>query len=408
MRIFYSLTATVCISCTCLAQAPPKWTRVSEPKNLTADGKAKELGVWKSPDSELWVQLRELPPVKTSQEVWSAVRGAVSGLSKAGQQPTSCDVSNTGEHLALKLRGNTTQDGRTYEIEAFVVFTQSHNYILKAFSTDTSANQFTISDWNLGEPIKGERQEFARTLSLIKTRLDANQSLTAPSATPDALSAADEDFASGKTATEADFRADLGVWTSMVDIEKTRAANRLKKFGENVDIDAELSPLLRRLANNRFFNLHREEFLHPGYARELSAIAKLRGENYPTTAAVYQFTYTLARLGIPLAILIFIISRWTRRVARNLPVAIGERRSAYYLKLLLKMSWRVGLLVVLANVIVLVLHLRNVYSDNELKKAAETTSFLTFVVLPVGALIAIWPKAKRRYAEAHLSSSVPS
>src|SRR2546423_8235256 len=70
--------------------------------------------------------------------------------------------------------------------------------------------------------------------------------LNTPLPTPKTLSSADEDFASAKNATEADLRTDLLVWTSMVDIEKERAANRLKKFGENVDIDARLSPLLHR------------------------------------------------------------------------------------------------------------------------------------------------------------------
>lgn len=185
--------------------------------------------------------------------------------------------------------------------------------------------------------------------------------LNTPSPTPKTLSSADEDFASAKNATEADFRTDLRVWTSMVDIEKERAANRFKKFGERVDIDTQLRPLLRRLVNNPFFNLSREEFLHPGYRRELSTIAALRGQNFPNTDPVYQLSYSLARWGIPVGFLVFIISRWTRRVSRKLPVSIGARRSTYYVNLLLKMSWRVALLVVLANVIALVIHLRNVY-----------------------------------------------
>jgi hypothetical protein len=104
----------------------------------------------------------------------------------------------------------------------------------------------------------------------------------APSQTPDALTSANEDWASAKNATDEDLRQDLRVWTSLIDIEKQRAAN-LQKKGEQVDIDARLDPVLRRLANNRFFDIDRQSALHPSYRRELNKVAALRGQ---TSSAV--------------------------------------------------------------------------------------------------------------------------
>jgi hypothetical protein len=409
-NVFLALITTTYAASALFAQAPPGWTRLSEAKDLSKGAaKAMELGVWKSPDSDLRVQLIQCDPINTAQGVWNLVGGVVSGLSKSGQQPTSSEIATTGKYLAFHFHGNVLQAGTNYSVETYVIFARSHSYILKAFTTDTAPDDFTITEWDLGEPITTERDECNQALSQIKARLDAHQTLNAPSPTPDALASADEDFASAKDATEADFRTDLRVWTSMIDIEKQRAANILKKSGERVDVDTRQSPLLRRLAKNPFFNIDREEALHPAYRHELSIIAALRGQTFRGTSPTYQLGYIIARNGLPLALIIFVISRWTRRVSRKRPPKPGVSRSAYYAKLLLKMSWRVALLGSAALITVVVIHVQNIFSQDEFTTAVLSAIGLLIISLPLAMLITSWSSTKRKFsAGANAPPPIPS
>jgi hypothetical protein len=408
-NVFLALIATTCAMSPLLAQAPPGWTRLSDGKDVaTKAAKARELGVWKNPDSELRVQLIQLDPINTAQGVWNFVGGALSGLTKGGQQPTSHELLKTGRHVAFHFHGNGIQEGTSYSFDTYAIFAQSHSYLLKAFIAHKAETGFIVTEWDFGEPLTTERAECEHALEQIKARLDAQQTLDVPTPTPSRLTASEEEFESAKNATDAELRSDLRIWTRIIDTERKRAANHFKKSGERVDLDARLKPYLRRWANNRFFDIDREHAFHPGYSHELSMIAALRGQTFRGEDPVYQVVYSIGRYGIPIAFIVFIVSRWTRRISRKNPPRPGVARSAYYAKLLLKMSWRVALLVVLANVIALAIHLRNIYSDDELARAAEMTALLTFVVLPVAALITIWSQAKRRFIEAASAPHLPA
>ena len=179
---------------------------------------------------------------------------------------------------------------------------------------------------------------------------------------------------------------------------KTAAANATKKYGKTIDAEAELGPWLRRLANNKFFDIDREEALHPGYRRELGEIAALRGESLAGNDPVYKLGYAIGRYGVLLGFLAFVISRWTRRVSRKTAVATNSR-AHYYLKLLFKMSWRVAIIIALSFIAVVLLTTAPSKSQNELFGALAVTSGLFVVFFPPTVLLTSWWQTKRKFSE---------
>src|SRR5262249_40467370 len=154
--------------------------------------------------------------------------------------------------------------------------------------------------------------------------------------------------------------------------------------------DVELKPLYRNLANNKFFNIDREERLHPSFQHELAQVASTRGEKYAGGEAMYQLGYFATRWGLPLLILALAILGWTRRIARKTPISDNQSRSGYTANLLLKMSWRVGLLVIISLALVAFKHLSPALSDEELQSAIGITFLFLFLVVPATYFVSVW------------------
>ncbi len=140
--------------------------------------------------------------------------------------------------------------------DTYFVFAESATYIVKVFSTDTTS-AFSTATWDFGRPLETDREVLTHALSQIKERLDTGVSLYARTPSP----TAEEDFESAKNATDDELRADLRLWTRMVDQIRAHTINAAKRSGETADVDAALKPFLRRLANNKLFDIDHEEAL---------------------------------------------------------------------------------------------------------------------------------------------------
>jgi hypothetical protein len=379
-------------------QAPLDWKQVQGEKEFTGLAMPlRQLGVWRSTNGEVIVQILQMQPITDPQGVWNVVGGNVSGLTKAGLAPTSSTVVYDTPHIVFRLSGQGKQEnGATGPLDNYIVFTGSATYMVKVFST-SSISEFVFTDWDFGAPARQNREELSNALAQIKDRLDRGVSLAKPSPAPSVSK--EEKWESAQNATDDELRSDLRVWTSVVDDMKAHAINAAKREGRPPpNLDEELKPIYRRAANNKFFNIGREEGLHPGYQHELAQIAALRGEKYRGGSPEYQLAYFAARYGVSLGLLIFLISRWTRRVARKTDHRADQSRAAYYGKLLLKMSWRVVLLIVLSFGLVILSHLRPGLSDSELQSAFAITFLLLILVVPAAYLLTSWSQTKRRFA----------
>jgi hypothetical protein len=332
--------------CALAVEAPPDWKQVQGEKEFTGLAlPVRQLGVWRSSNDDVVVQVLEMKAIKDAEGVWNVIGGSFSGLAKADLAPSSWRIPADTPHIAFCFSGKGKQEGgATGLLDNYFVFGDSSAFVAKVFST-TSTSAFVLTDWDFGTPTHENREELGQALSQIKDRLNRGVNLTKPSPAP--TSNSEEAWESAKNATDDELRSDLRVWTSVVDQMKAAATNAAKRKGKPPpNFDDELRPIYRREANNKFFNIDREERLHPGYQHELAQIAALRGEKYAGGSPEYEIGYFAARYGVLLGILIFLISRWTRRVSRKTDIRPGQSRSGYYGKLLLKMSWRVALLIV--------------------------------------------------------------
>ena len=78
-------------------------------------------------------------------------------------------------------------------------------------------------------------------------------------------------------------------------------------------------------------------------------------------------------------------------------VKAGDSRGRYYKRLLLKMSWRVALLALLAIAVVMAAHFSPAYSEKELASAvAVTIALLVMIFLPAFFLVT-WLQTKRKF-----------
>lgn len=398
MRQVILLILQLCAIPAFAEQAPLDWKQVQSEKEFTGLAlPMRQLGVWRSPNGEVIVQILQMQPITDPQGVWNVVGGSVSGLTKAGLAPTSSAVVYDTPHIAFRLSGQGKQEnGATGPLDNYFVFAGSATYMVKVFST-SSTSDFVFTDWDFGAPARANREELSHALAQINDRLDRGVSLARPSAAPSVSK--EEEWESAHNATDDELRNDLRVWTSVVDDMKAHAINAAKREGRPPpNLDQELKPIYRREANNKFFNIDREERFHPGYQHELAQIAALRGEKYAGGSPEYQLTYFAARYGLTLGLLIFLISRWTRRVARKTDLRAGQSRAAYYGKLLLKMSWRVALLIILSIGLVILSHLRPGLSDSELQNAFTITFLLLILVVPAAYLLTSWSQTKRIFA----------
>ncbi len=398
MRQAILLILQLCALSAFAVQAPLDWKKVQSEKEFTGLAMPlRQLGVWRSSNGEVIVQILQMQPITDPQGVWNIVGGSVSGLAKAGLAPTSSTVVYDTPHIAFRVSGQGKQEnGATGPLDNYFVFAASATYMVKVFST-SSTSDFVFTDWDFGAPARDNREELSNALAQIKDRLDRGASLAKPSPAPSVSK--EEKWESAQNATDDELRSDLRVWTSVVGDMKAHAINAAKREGRPPpNLDDELKPIYRREANNKFFNIGREERLHPGYQHELAQIAAARGEKYDGGSPVYQLTYFTVRYGVSLGILIFLISRWTRRVARKTNLRAGQSRSAYYGKLLLKMSWRVALLIGLSIGVVILSHLRPGLSDSELQNAFTITFLLLILVVPAAYLLTSWSQTKRMFA----------
>jgi hypothetical protein len=104
--------------------------------------------------------------------------------------------------------------------------------------------------------------------------------------------------------------------------------------------------------------------------------------------------------GPPLALLVFIINRWTRRFARKTSITSGTSRIRFYGLMLLKMSWRIVFLCVL-----FIYAFASVYSagspfsqiQEKSKEGATVATALLMIFLPPTVLLTSWTQTKRRF-----------
>lgn len=104
--------------------------------------------------------------------------------------------------------------------------------------------------------------------------------------------------------------------------------------------------------------------------------------------------------GPPLALLAFIINRWTRCVARKTSIISGTSRIRFYALMLLKMSWRIVFLCVL-----FIYSFASVYSagspfsqiQEKSKEGATVATALLMIFLPPTVLLTSWTQTKRRF-----------
>lgn len=381
-----------CAFCDSFAQAPEDWKRLSDAKDTNVKGGVvTELGVWKSPDSELRVQVLQLDPAKNEQGVWNVVGGGVSGLQKTGQSPVSSEVLTQNKYLCFRLRGMPKLNGVDYCVDTYFVLANLHTYVVKAFVPGEKETGFSISGWDFGEPLGGQTETFTAVLNEIKARLDSGKSLfraqaVSPTATPkDAKTLKDT----------------VKIWTTLVDQVREHCANRSKLIGHFVDPDVELQPYLQDLAKNPYFDLKQQARLHPSYEECIRKIAALRGETFAESNPdpAYQFGEALGKYGVPLTVLGFLIRAWIRRVSRKTPVAVGMSLNRYYCLLLLKMSWRVIIVFVMSMFLVLLAHLRVEISEREAGQAGAVAFLLLLIVCPTVLFVCAWTQTKRRFAE---------
>jgi len=329
------------------------------------------------------------------------IKGLVSGLLaqtvKSGKGPISTAVLST-PHVCLRLSGKAREDGLITDLDMYVVFAASKTFIVQVFSS-RSTSAFSLAEWDFGMPLQSDKEEVIQALANLAQLFDSS---SGPVPTPPLSSSsqkAEEDFESAKNATDDELRHDLKVWTSLVDSFKEHDVNAAKRTGEPVaDPDVTLRPLYRRLANNRFFDIAHENAIHPSYTHEISRIAALRGESYRGDDAGFRLGSAIARYVLPVGVLIVLFVRWTQRIARKTMLVPGVSRFRFCFKLLLKMSWRLALVIVCVVFAVDVTHSRPEYSGHELYDTTLFTACLLLLFLPAAVFLASCWQTERKFA----------
>ena len=326
--------------CTCVAQAPSDWRRVAEAKDITGAAlPLRQLGVWRSPDDQVTVQVLQLQPIKTQKEVWNTVGGLVSGLTRSDQAPTASALVLDTPQVCFRLSGKGKQEGGALGMmDTYVVFADSATYLVKVFSA-TTTSVFSITTWDFGQPITGEHEDLTRALSQIKERLDSGLSLSASNSSSPGSQTSPGNSQSARTPIDG------------------QAQSRRTYLDGNDRLD--------------------------------------RGARDP----LYQVSYAIGFYGLPLALLAFIVSRWTRRVSRKTAVGARTSKARFYALMLLKMSWRVPILVVLSFALVLLAHTGPAVSEKEITEAIETTMALFLVFLPPIVLLTSWTQTRRKFSQ---------
>jgi tetratricopeptide (TPR) repeat protein len=115
--------------------------------------------------------------------VWNLVAGVVSGFSKTGQAPTSSQILKTDNYLTIRFSGKGNQGAERYRADTYVLFADSHSFIVKAFTAGEEIN-FSMAGWDFGKPLGKETEVFAGALGEIKARLDSGRSLLRAQALP--------------------------------------------------------------------------------------------------------------------------------------------------------------------------------------------------------------------------------
>src|SRR6202040_1806313 len=113
----------------------------------------------------------------------------------------------------------------------------------------------------------------------------------------------------------------------------------------------------------------------------------------------YQLGEAIGRYGIPLAIVCLVIRSWTRRVARRTSVIPGTSRGQYYSWLLLKMSWRVAIILVVAMFVAMLSQMSPAISPEQAGQAGAVALLLLLLVCPPAFFITSWTQTKRRFAK---------
>lgn len=130
-----------------------------------------------------------------------------------------------------------------------------------------------------------------------------------------------------------------------------------------------------------------------------STNATMRSGNVNPQSASYQFGYALTRYGIPLAIVGLIIRAWTRRVARLTAISTGSSPGRYYRLLLLKMSWRVGVIFIGSMFVVMLSQMSPAIGTQQASEAGALALLLLLLFCPMALLMTSWAQAKQKFAK---------
>jgi len=184
--------------------------------------------------------------------------------------------------------------------------------------------------------------------------------------------------------TDAEFRQMVTVWTKVVDDTNLHAVNKAKATGEEADPDAEIEPFLETLAHDPYFDVNREAQIHPSHRKYVERIAELRGWKLRPQ----NHTYEVARGLIVLTLIGWLLGASSGRVARKTSVKSGASRGSFYRLVLLKMSWRILLVVMIC--LTLIIMSDTVTNESDAETARKIVAVLPGLLLICCTVVLVW------------------
>jgi len=382
------------------AQAPDGWQRISDAKPIQA-GKSvvKEIGVWKSPDSDLRVQVLELDPIKTDQDLWNFVGGVISGINNAGQGPTSCDVIDDARYLCFRLTGSAEQQALRYNVDTYIVFADLHTYIVKAFRPGVKTG-FSIEGWNFGFPPAERRTLFAQDLRTIKTKIDSGESLVRTEPPQTGSKARTHRVIGDERKASSSFNLFAGLTAGTAKFLQGSAQDVLTAA---LDLGGEL------VGENSENEIQRN-------ARAIMRIGRINRNiltmehsvGIDPDSASYRLGVGIGGCAICLGIVGVAIWAWTRRVSSRMALRSHATRSEYYRVLLTKMSWRLLIIFLIAMTIVILSQNSPAVSREQAGQAGAIAMVLLLLFcLPV-MFATSWTRTKRKFVQAAKTTETES
>jgi hypothetical protein len=193
--------------------------------------------------------------------------------------------------------------------------------------------------------------------------------------------------------TDEEFRKIITVWTKMVDDTYQYAVNKSKITGQQIDPDVEIEPILEILARDPYFDVGREVRRHPSHRKYVERIAALRGGKLQPWNQIYIVAKGLGLLTLTG----WFLAAWSKRVVRKTVPRPGASRGSFYQLILLKMSWRILLVIVIFLSLIIFSDVAMNESDLETGRKI-VTGLPGFVLICCGVvLVWAWRATKSRF-----------